>query len=382
MKLVKNYIKRGIEPILLEYLLPNKAILLIGARRVGKTELIKKIASITKGNPIMLYGGSDETVDLLNEKTTANYKRVLGNEKLLIIDEAQEVPDIGAKIKLMLDTIDGVMVIATGSSAFDLTNKLGEPLVGRKATFHLYPFAQMEFSKIENYPETKSKLKERLVLGTYPELEQIQTINKKIDYLKEIINSYLLKDILAFEGIKNRGVILALLRKIAFRVGSEVSVEGLGNELRISKNTVDKYLELLSKVFVIHKVTGFSRNLDNEITKKNKWYFYDNGIRNALISNFNSFDQREDIGALWENYLVSERLKFLSYTRSYASHYFWRTHRKQEIDWIEEKDGQLFAYEFKWNTKKAVKPPSAWVRGYPNANYQVITPDNYLDFIT
>jgi len=382
MKPVKNYLKRAIEPILLEYLVPNKAILLIGARRVGKTELINHIATKIKGNPIMLYGESDETIDLLKEKTTANYKRLMGEESLLIIDEAQEVPDIGTKIKLMLDTIEGIKVIATGSSAFDLTNKMGEPLVGRKTTFHLHPFAQMEFSTNENYIETKSKLKERLIFGSYPELEQINTIPKKIDYLKEVVNSYLLKDILAFEGIKNREVILSLLRKIAFRVGSEVSVEGLGNELRISKNTVDKYLELLSKVFVIHKVTGFSRNLDNEITKKNKWYFYDNGIRNALISNFNMPDLRDDIGVLWENYLISERLKLLSYTRSYASHYFWRTHRKQEIDWVEEKDGQLFSYEIKWNTNKTPKPPSAWVKAYPKAVFNVITPDNYLDFIT
>ncbi len=382
MKSVKNYLERAVEPILKEYLVPNKAILLVGARRVGKTELINHIAANVKGNPIMLYGGNDETIDLLKEKTTANYKRIMGNENLLIIDEAQEIPNIGAKIKLMLDTIEDIMVIATGSSAFDLTNKLGEPLVGRKSTFHLYPFAQMEFSGYENYAQTKSKLKERLVLGSYPELEQINTVNKKIDYLKEVVNSYLLKDILAFEGIKNREVILSLLRKIAFRVGSEVSVEGLGNELGISKNTVDKYLELLSKVFVIHKVTGFSRNLDNEITKMNKWYFYDNGIRNALIANFNSFEKRDDIGALWENYLISERLKFLSYTRSYASHYFWRTHRKQEIDWVEEKDGQLFAYEIKWRTNKTPLAPSAWVKAYPKASFQVITPDNYMDFIT
>ncbi len=382
MKPINKYLKRAIEPILLDHLVPNKAILLIGARRVGKTELIKQIATMVKGNPILLHGGNDETLDLLHEKTTTNYKRLLGNEKLLIIDEAQEVPYIGAKIKLMLDTIEGIMVIATGSSAFDLTNKLGEPLVGRKATFHLYPFAQMEFSTIENYPQTKSKLKERLVLGTYPELEHIHTLNKKIDYLKEIINSYLLKDILAFEGIKNREVILSLLRKIAFRVGSEISIEGLGNELGISKNTVDKYLELLSKVFVIHKVTGFSRNLDNEITKMNKWYFFDNGIRNALISNFNMLDLRDDVGALWENYLISERLKYLSYTRSHASHYFWRTHRKQEIDWVEEKDGQLFAYEIKWRTNKTPLAPSAWVKAYPKASFQVITPDNYMDFIT
>jgi len=366
----------------MDHLKPKKAILLIGVRRVGKTELIKYIRNKFRSESVMLHGGDDETLALLNEKCTANYKRILGDRKVLIIDEAQEVPDIGAKIKLMLDTIEGIKVIATGSSAFDLTNKLGDPLVGRKTTFHLYPFAQMEFAAYENYPDTKSKLAERLVMGSYPELEQFKSFSEKIDYLKEIVNAYLLKDILAYEGIKNRGVILSLLRKIAFRVGSEISVEALGNELGISKNTVDKYLDLLSKVFVIHKVSGFSRNLDNEITKKNKWYFYDNGIRNALISNFNILDLRDDIGALWENYLAYERLKLLSYTRSHSNHYFWRTHRKQKIDWIEEKDGHLYAYEFKWSTGKLPKLPKTWANAYPNSTYMVVTPDNYLDFIT
>jgi len=377
-----DYFHRQIETLILRSLKPNKATVLLGARRVGKTELIKYIDKEAKYKSLNLHGEDTEALDVLYVRSTANYKRLLGDSKLLIIDEAQEIPDIGAKIKLMLDTIDGIMIIATGSSAFDLSNKLGEPLVGRKSTFYLFPFAQSEFALSENSVQTKANLSIRLILGAYPELESITDRVDKIEYLKEIINAYLLKDILAFEGIKSRTLILALLRKIAFRVGNEISVEGLGNELGVSKNTIDKYLDLLSKVFIIHKVQGFSRNLDNEITKMSKWYFYDNGIRNALIANFNSLDMRDDIGSLWENYLVSERLKLLSYTRSHANHYFWRTHRKQEIDWVEEKDGQLYAYEFKWSVTKTPKPPSTWQKAYPKSKYQVISPDNYLDFIT
>ncbi len=377
-----KYLHRHIEEAIGKSLVPNKAVVLIGARRVGKTELIRYIGNIQETELMVLHGGDNATLELLREKSTANFQRFLTGKNLLIIDEAQEIPDIGAKIKLMVDTIEGIRIIATGSSAFDLTNKLGEPLVGRKTTFHLFPFAQMELARYENYLQTRAKLPERLVLGSYPELEGLSTVDEKITYLKEIVNAYLLKDLLAFEGIKNRELILSLLRKIAFRIGSEVSVEGLGNEVGISKNTVDKYLDLLSKVFVLHKVTGFSRNLDNEITKKNKWYFYDNGIRNALINNFNMPDLRDDHGQLWENYIISERIKFLSFTRSHVNHFFWRTHRKQEIDWIEEKDGQLHAYELKWNSRKNPKPPPAWIKAYPSSKYEVITSDNYLEFIT
>lgn len=377
-----KYLHRHIESQILKGLKPNRAILLIGARRVGKTELIKFISKNLLDNPMMLYGEDNDTLAVLQDKSTANYERLLGNKKILIIDEAQGIPDIGSKIKLMLDTIEGIKIIATGSSAFDLTNKLGEPLVGRKTTLHLFPFAQIELSQYENSIQTKSNLPIRLVLGSYPEVLGIQSMSDKIDYLKAVVSDYLLKDILAFEGIKNRDLILSLIRKMAFRVGSEVSVEGLGNELGISKNTVAKYLDLLSKVFILHKVTGFSRNLDNEITKKNKWYFYDNGIRNALIANFNTLELRDDIGSLWENYLVSERMKLLSYRRSHCNHYFWRTHSQQEIDWVEEKDGQLMAYEFKWKSNKKHRPPKAWERAYPKAKYQVVSPDNYLDFIT
>ena len=377
-----KYIQRSLEKILLAYLKPNKVIVLLGARRVGKTELIKQV--LTKLNePILVLNGDDEeTHALLKERTVRNYERLLGTTRLLVIDEAQVIPEIGIKLKLMVDSIDGLRIIASGSSMFELNNQLGEPLVGRKTTFLLYPLAQLEFGNQENYAVTKSKLDERLVFGSYPELEQLETWDQKVRYLKEQVNSYLLKDILAFEGIKKREKILSLLRMLAFRVGSEISIEGIGNELQINKNTVDRYLDLLSKVFIIQNVRGFSRNLDNEITKKGKWYFLDNGIRNALINNFNPMALRDDHGKLWENYLIAERLKLQEYTEKHTSNYFWRTHTKQEIDWIEEANGQISAFEFKWNPKKTVRTPSLWGKNYPESPLTVVHPDNYLDFIT
>ncbi len=362
--------------------MPNKVVILLGARRVGKTELIKKIVSELDDSYILLNGEDEDSQDLLKSRTVRNYKRLLGDKKLLIIDEAQAIPDIGKKMKLLVDEIDGVKVLVTGSSVFDLNNKLGEPLVGRKKTLFMYPLAQLEFMKYENLFDTKAKLTERLIFGSYPELQQLQSDTHKISYLKEQVNSYLLKDILAFEGIRKRDKIVSLLRMIAFRLGSEISIEGIGNELQIGKNTVDRYLDLLSKVFVIHKVSGFSRNLDNEITKKSKWYFYDNGVRNALINNFNPFNIRDDHGMLWENYLISERIKYQAYNSIYSENYFWRTHTQQEIDWIEEQNGQLTGYEFKWNAKRKSKIPPLWSKAYPNAEYVVINQDNHLEFIT
>lgn len=376
-----KYIERAIEPLINKYLKPNKAVILVGPRRVGKTELIKKIR-LTCTEPYLFLNGDDlQTHDLLEPRTVSNYKRLLGENRLLIIDEVQSIHDIGMKLKLMLDSIEGLKVLVTGSSVFDLSTGLGEPLVGRKMTFQLFPLAQMEFARYESYIETVQMLDDRLIFGSYPELEQLQSRTEKIDYLMEQVNSYLLKDILEFEGIRKRDVIVSLLRMIAFRVGSEISIEGISNELQLGKSTVDKYLDLLSKVLIIHKLTGFSRNLDNEITKKNKWYFYDNGIRNALINNFNSLSVRDDQGQLWENYLIAERLKKQEYLRMHHSNFFWRTHTKQEIDWVEEKDGALVGYEFKWTSKKNVKSPALWTKAYPNAGFQVIHPKNYLDFI-
>lgn len=376
-----KYISRALEPLVNQYLKPNRAVILVGARRVGKTEFINKFMSACKEPYLFLNGDDLQTHDLLELRSVTNYKRLLGESKLLIVDEVQSIQDIGMKLKLMLDNIDGLKILATGSSVLDLNAGLGEPLVGRKMTFQIFPLAQLELSQYENYIDTFQKLDERLIFGSYPELEQLSTNTEKIDYLKEQVNSYLLKDILAFEGIRKRDVIVSLLRMIAFRVGNEISIEGISNELQLGKGTVDKYLDLLSKVFIIHKLSGFSRNLDNEITKKNKWYFYDNGIRNALINNFNALTLRDDQGKLWENYLIAERLKKQEYLRLHHSNFFWRTHTKQEIDWVEEKDGALVGYEFKWSSKKQPKSPALWGKAYPNATFQVIHPKDYLDFI-
>ncbi len=379
---MKNSIERAVLNQFETKVLPNKVLLLLGARRVGKTELIKKYLEKTPKEDYLQLNGEDiEDANLLKTRSVSNYKRLLANTKLLVIDEAQNIPDIGLILKLIVDTIDGIKVIATGSSVFDLSNKLGEPLVGRKNTILLFPFAQMEFAKHENYRETTQKLEERLLFGSYPELEQYTNWNDKINYIKEIINSYLLKDILIFEGIKQADKILDLLKLIAFQVGQEVSLQELARQLGISKNTVESYLYLLSKVFVIYKVPGFSRNLRKEITKSNRWYFYDNGIRNGIINNFTLLENRTDVGALWENYLATERIKKQNYQKLNCTNYFWRTYDQQELDWLEEQNGILNGFEFKWNERKKSKIPTAFSKAYTNATFEVINKENYLEFI-
>lgn len=281
-----------------------------------------------------------------------------------------------------MDNIPGIRVLITGSSAFDILNKIGEPLTGRKTTFYLYPFSQSEYNQQENIAETKGRISERLILGNYPELIHLQGKTEKVNYLKELVSSYLLKDILTFEGIKNADKILNLLKLIAFQIGKEVSLHELGRQLGMHKNTVDKYLDLLSKTYIIFSINAFSRNLRNEISKSKRWYFYDNGIRNILIENVNDINLRNDIGELWENYLVSERLKFQQYNGMLVSNYFWRTYQQQEIDWIEEREGKLFAYEIKWNSNRKVKIPTGWKTGYPESTFEIINPENYLNWIT
>ena len=377
-----DFLERSIDVLFAKRVLPNKVLILLGARRVGKTAFIKNyLSQLPKQEYLQLNGEDIQDANLLKERSVSNYRRLLANTKLLVIDEAQNIPDIGLILKLIVDSIEGIKIIATGSSVFDLSNKLGEPLVGRKNTIYLFPLAQMEFSNYENFKETTQKLEERLLFGSYPELEQYPDWNDKINYLKEILNSYLLKDILVYEGIKHSNKILEVLKLIAFQVGQEVSLQELARQLGISKNTVESYLDLLSKVFVIYKVPGFSRNLRKEITKSNRWYFYDNGIRNAIISNFNRLDNRTDVGALWENYLASERIKHQNYTQKVVTNYFWRTYDQQELDWLEERAETLAGFEFKWNERKKSKIPIAFSKAYPEATFEVINKQNYLDFI-
>lgn len=379
---MKNYLKRAIFNSFSKKVLPNKVLILLGARRVGKTELIKNyLENIPSSTYLQLNGEDINDANLLKERSVVNYKRLLANIDLLVIDEAQTIPEIGLILKLIVDSIEGIKIIATGSSVFDLNNTLGEPLVGRKNTLYLYPLAQMEFSTRENYKQTLENLEERLLFGSYPELMQYPDWEEKKEYLYEIINSYLLKDILVFEGIKHADKIYNLLRLIAFQIGKEVSIQELANQLQLSKNTVANYLDLLSKVFIIFKIEGFSRNLRKEIFKSSRWYFYDNGIRNGIINNFNRLESRTDVGDLWENYLAVERIKKQEYQKLNTKNYFWRTYDQQELDWLEEKEDALAGFEFKWNENKKIKIPTAFAKAYPEASFEVINKSNYLDFI-
>lgn len=372
---------RTIEAKLLASLVPNKVIVLLGPRRVGKTVLINKVIEQLEEPYLLLNGENIDARKLLEYRSTQNYVNLLGSRKILIIDEAQKIPEVGAILKLMIDEISGLRILVTGSSAFDLNKYTGEPLTGRKKTFNLFPLSEKELDQTEDFISKRANLRQRLIFGSYPELVHLKDIEDKTGYLKELVNSYLLKDILEFENIRNSDKIFDLLRLIAFQVGSEVSYNELGRQLSMSKNTVEKYLDLLSKVYILHPVGAFSRNLRKEIVKGKRWYFYDNGIRNILIGNMNPVEIRNDIGALWENYIISERLKFQSYNNMLVYNYFWRTYDQQEIDWIEDRGGKLHAYEFKWNPKKKAKQPVAWKSTYPNSSFEVIHSDNYLEWL-
>jgi predicted AAA+ superfamily ATPase len=374
------YIERSISGKVKNALKPNKVITILGPRRTGKTEILKKLHSELSEKTLFLNGDDIETHNLLEYRSSENYKRLLGDITLLIIDEAQEITEIGKKLKLMVDTIDNLKVLISGSSAFELNNQVGEPLVGRMSVFKLYPIAQMEFRQYETPFETRANLENRLIFGSYPELLHLSSNIEKERYLRDLVYSYLLKDILAFEGIKKRDKILSLLQMLAFRSGSEISLEGMGNDLQISKNTVERYLDLFSKVFIIYPVSGFNRNADNELTKKKKWFFMDNGIRNALINRFMPLTMREDTGILWENYLNGERIKKMDYQDAFIQDHFWRTTTRQEIDRIEITGSTIHAFEYKWGSAVA-KVPSQFAKNYPGASFTIINQDNYIDFV-
>ncbi|MFW5701199.1 MAG: ATP-binding protein [Cyclobacteriaceae bacterium] len=375
-----DYLVREITENIKSKLQSNKVVIVFGARRVGKTVLVKKILD-KADEPVLMLNGEDINVhDKLAIRTAENYKQLLGSYKLLYIDEAQKIPDIGLKLKLMIDEIEGLKIIISGSSSFDINREAGEPLTGRKYSFNLYTLSEREYNQIEDRISKPDKLRERLVLGNYPELLHLPDKKDKIDYLNEMVSSYLLKDILVYENIKNSQTIFNLLRLIAFQIGGEVSLQELGKQLSISKNTVEKYLDLLSKVYILHKVEGFSRNLRKEITKNSRWYFLDNGIRNAVIANFNPIESRNDIGQLWENYMINERIKYQEYKKISSNNYFWRTYEQQEIDWVEEREGSLFGYEFKWKESK-LKIPTQWKNAYPNSSFEVINMDNFENWL-
>lgn len=359
---------------------PNKVIVIYGPRRCGKTTLIEKFIETAK-QKYLLVSGEDITVqEHLSSQSIIKLKNFVGENKLLIIDEAQKIKNIGINLKLITDHLPGVSIIATGSSAFDLAQNIGEPLTGRKYTLKLFPLAQLEIAQTEASYETEANLETRLIFGSYPEAILAGGNSNRERYLKEIVSSYLYKDILELDGLKHSDKITRILQLLAFQIGKEVSLSELGTQLGMSKNTVDRYLDLLEKTFVIYKLSGFSRNLRKEISKSSRFYFYDNGIRNALINNFNSLNLRDDIGELWENYIITERIKKQEYKELRSNNYFWRTYDQKEIDWVEEREGKLYGYEIKWKKAKT-KPPSDWLNTYKEAFFEVVDKDNYLEFI-
>ncbi len=368
-------------PELIKNLKPQKVTVLLGARRVGKSILIETLLNTYKRPYLYLNGEDEDTHQLLAQRTVSNYTRVLNGNDLLVIDEAQNIPDIGRKLKLMVDSIKGLKILVSGSSAFDILNISGEPLTGRSVTVYLYPIWQGELK--ENALQTKQNLEDRLVYGSYPELWHLKTNDVKKQYLNDLVNSYLLKDILILDGLRNASVVFSLLKMIAYQIGKEVSYSELGTALGISKNTAEKYLNLLTKVFVLYKVSAYSNNLRKEISKSQRWYFIDNGIRNAVIRNFEPMALRnaDDIGMLWENYLFMERVKRNTYKKQNLEYYFWRTYDQQEIDLVEVQTKKISAFEFKYGSKKLPKKPIAFGKAYPDASFEVINETTYLDFI-
>lgn len=373
-------INRAIESELKRRLVAGKVNVLYGARRVGKTFLLRKIEKELGLKTFWINGEDLYFQEILSERSVANYKRLFSDTELLIIDEAQVIENIGKVLKLIVDELPHLKIIASGSSAFDLSNNLGEPLVGRAYWHKLYPLAQTELKSHENLAEIRSKLEERLIYGSYPELYSMSANADKAQYLKSLVTNYLLKDIINFDGVRNSAKIYDLLKLIAFQIGKEVSLTELGKQLGMSKNTVERYLDLLEKVYVLKQIGGFSRNLRKEISKSSRWYFWDNGIRNAIINDFKAIAFRNDTGELWENYLITERLKKNAYENRLTETYFWRTYDQQEIDLIETENQQIEAFEFKWGSAKA-KLPGAFGKAYPEASFDVISRENYLNFI-
>lgn len=373
-------IDRAIEGELKRRLVAGKVNVLYGAMRVGKTFLLRKIEKELGLKTFWINGEDLYFQEILSERSVANYKRLFTDVELLIIDEAQVIENIGKILKLIVDELPHLKIIASGSSAFDLSNNLGEPLVGRAYWHKLYPLAQTELKNHENLAEIRSKLEERLIYGSYPELYAMPAITDKAQYLKSLVTNYLLKDIINFDGVRNSAKIYDLLKLIAFQIGKEVSLTELGKQLGMSKNTVERYLDLLEKVYVLKQIGGFSRNLRKEISKSSRWYFWDNGIRNAIINDFKAIAFRNDTGELWENYLMTERLKKNTYENRLAETYFWRTYDQQEIDCIETENQEISAFEFKWGNAKA-KIPAAFAKAYTDATFTVISQQNYLEFI-
>ncbi len=371
-------IERQLTSLLVEKLNTNKVIVLLGARQTGKSTLLRHIQSQLTEKSLFLDADDPMTRALLENQSTPNLLRLIGNHSYIFIDEAQRVKNIGLTVKQMHDANTGCHIIVSGSSALELSNAINEPLTGRKWEYQLFTLSFQELQQDKNWLTEVQLLETRLVFGSYPDV--VNHPGNEIEVLRNLTNSYLYKDIFSFQDIRKPQLVEKLMQLLAFQMASEVSYHELAQQLEVNTRTVEHYIDLLEKTFVLFRLPSFSRNLRNELKKSRKVYFYDNGIRNSIISNFNSVNLRNDTGQLWENYLISERMKKNAYATQYAKTYFWRTTQQQEIDYIEDYNGQLHAYEMKWG-KKSGNPSVVFTNAYPDSSFTAINKENYTAFI-
>ena len=372
-------IHRTLEEKIAPLLEGNKAIIIIGARQVGKSTLLNGLLG-SKKDVLWMNGDDMDIQALFADMSSTRMRALLGNNKFLVIDEAQRIPDIGLRIKLITDQIPGVQVIATGSSSFELASKVNESLTGRKREFKMFPLTFSEMVNDTNLLDELRMIPHRMVYGYYPEVVCNPGDEKSI--LKELSDSYLYKDVLSLDSINKPDKLVRMLKALALQIGSQVSYNEIGNLIGLDSKTVERYIDILEKAYIVFRLGSFSRNLRNELKTSRKIYFWDLGIRNAVIGNLAQIENRADVGALWENFAISERLKQKAYQGSFAQFWFWRTQQQKEIDYIEEEDGSLGAFEFKWNEYKSKnKCPEAFSAAYPHASYKVITPKDIEDFL-
>ncbi|MBS4057659.1 MAG: ATP-binding protein [Bacteroidales bacterium] len=354
----------------------GKAIVVIGPRQVGKTTLIESI--LESKDYLLLDGDDPKTRTLLTQPNTEQIRAILGKYKYVFIDEAQRIEGIGLTMKIITDRFKDVQLIASGSSSFDLSSKINEPLTGRKWEYQLFPVSWEEYEENHGYLTAEQNVENRLLYGFYPDV--LNSVGDEINVLRNLVNSYLYKDILSYAEIRKPEILEKLVQALALQVGSEVNYSELAQIVNVDKNTIGKYIDILQKGYIVFKLSSFSRNVRNEIKTNKKIYFYDNGVRNMVIGNFNPLDLRTDKGALWENFLIAERMKQIEYKQSLARTYFWRTKQQQEVDFVEENSGKIIGYEFKWNKKKTARLPKTFVESY-NAESKVIDKSNFRDFV-
>lgn len=372
-------ITRELQQVIENNLFKGKAIVLIGPRQVGKSTLLSQLSSKLQLPTLSLNCDEPEPRALLTDASTAKLKQFIGNHKLLLIDEAQRVKNIGLTLKLIIDNIKDVQLIVTGSSSLDLANEINEPLTGRKYEYNLFPFSVKELVNSSNMLMERQLLERRLIYGSYPDI--INHPEEATESLYNIVSSYLYKDLLAFNDVRKPAQLEKLVEALALQIGSEVSYHELGQIIQADSQTVERYIDLLEQSFVVFRLSAFSGNLRNEIKKGRKIYFYDNGVRNAIVENFNPLNLRQDVGALWENYFVSERIKYKHYARNFVKNYFWRSFQQQEIDLIEQSNGALTAFELKWNPKKKGRIPKTFSDAYALQESHTVNQDNYFEFL-